>query len=83
MIAVQPQSRGRSSRISTASVSPGRAPFTKTGPDTGFTCEKSSAATASVPDSAVICSSDASRTCSSTSSPESTSTSGAIELSHT
>ena len=69
--------------MSTARTSPGRAPLTNTGPDTGFTCEKSSPATASTPESAVICSSEASRTCSSTSSPESISRAGAIELSHT
>ena len=51
MIAVQPQSRGSHSRISTASVSPGRAPLHDTGPDTGLTWEKSRLATASMPDS--------------------------------
>ena len=51
MIAVQPQSRGRSSRISTASTSPGRAPWTKTGPVTGLTCAKSSAATSATVES--------------------------------
>ena len=83
MMAVQPQFPGRSSRISTASTSPGRAPLTATGPLTGFTCEKSRFVTASTPESGPICSSPASRTCSSISAPESTSSTGGIALSQT
>ncbi len=83
MIAVQPQSPGRSSRISTASTSPGFAPFTATGPLTGFTCEKSRFVTASTVESLPICSSPASRTWNSTSAPESTSSTGSIALSQT
>ena len=81
--AVQPQSRGASSRMSTWSTSPGAAPRTSTGPDTGFTCEKSRPATASAPESRSICPSEASRTWQSTSSPEATESAGSIELSQT
>ncbi len=83
MIAVQPQSPGRSSRISTASTSPGLAPFTATGPLTGLTWLKSRFVTASTPESLPICSSPASRTCSSISAPDSTSSTGGIALSQT
>jgi hypothetical protein len=83
MIAVQPQSRGRSERISASSTSPGCAPLTNTGPVTGFTRVKSSAATASTPESRSSWPPDASVTSNSTVAPDSTSAIGAIELSQT
>jgi hypothetical protein len=83
MSAVQPQSLGRNSRISTASTSPGSAPLTKTGPLTGLTWSKSSLTTSSEAESALNCSSEASRTLNSTTSPGSTSSAGSMPLSHT
>ena len=83
MIAVQPQSRGRSERISTSSTSPGSAPLTNTGPVTGFTRVKSRPATSATPESRSSCPPDASVTSSSTVSPESTSSTGSIEWSQT
>lgn len=83
MIAVQPQSRGRSARISTSSTSPGAAPLTNTGPVTGFTRVKSSAATSATEEPRASCPPDASVTSSSTVSPDSISSVGAIELSQT
>ena len=81
MIAVQPQAWGRSSRISTASTSPGCAPRTNTGPVTGLTRSKSSAATSAGVESAVSWPPEASAVSSSTVSPDSISSTGAIELS--
>ena len=83
MIAVQPQSLASKARSSTSSTSPGSAPLTKTGPLTGFTCEKSSFATSSTPEPLWICSSEASRTRSRTDSPDSSSSAGSTELSPT
>ena len=45
MLAVQPKPDGLNSSIVTLSASPGSAPSTKTGPVTGLTLAKSSAAT--------------------------------------
>jgi hypothetical protein len=83
MIAVQPQSRGLSDRISTSSTSPGCAPLTNTGPVTGFTRVKSSAATSATAESRSSWPPEASVTSSSTVSPGSISRTGAIALSHT
>src|SRR3954470_12782764 len=82
MIAVHPQSRAWNSRISTSRASPGWAPLTNTGPETGLTRWKSSAATSALVESGPSCWSEASRTVKATSVPDSISSAGSRSRSH-
>src|SRR6266446_1469740 len=78
---VQPHSLGRTSRISTSSMSPGLAPTIATGPVSGWMTLKSSFARISTLLAGVICPSEASWVSSSTMSPGSTVARGAMLLS--
>ena len=80
-IAVQPQPLVWMSRISTASVSPGSAPSTYTGPASGYTRSQSSPAITLVSESGPIWLSETSRVSNTTVSPSATVSTGSFPAS--
>ena len=81
MLAVQPQPDGPNDRMLTFSASPGSAPSTRTGPVTGFTLPKSSAARSASVEAGDSWAPDESTVSSSTVSPGATTRAGTLALS--